>query len=251
MRSLPENTVDAWTAIELARQGAVWIWLPTTNQGATRHGEHPGDVSAWLRRRLIVIENKGIEGNRSIAFGSDGAAQRQWLQSVEEKGLRELDHLGLARPPLGWVLYGLPLWAGPVDGTGWTVFPAYHYLACPHDLDHWAIGKTACVLPKLCARVRGTEQTNHIDASYPAAPRVRPALALEHLCREARAGNVGLPLPANPADAGRLLGRIAAAARRQSGEPTPEEAEPGNDGERGPGDLAEALGRRHMVLAVF
>ena len=56
-RSLPESTVDAWTAIELARCRSPWIWLPTTTQRASWQGSHAGDVSAVLGGRLVIIEN--------------------------------------------------------------------------------------------------------------------------------------------------------------------------------------------------
>ncbi len=74
-RTLPESTVDAWVAISLASQGSDWVWLPTTNQGATSTGSHPGDVSSLSGKRLL-LENKGIEDNDKIDFGQRGRRSR-------------------------------------------------------------------------------------------------------------------------------------------------------------------------------
>lgn len=132
MRTLPENTVDAWTAVHLAWSGAHWIWLPTPRQGKTREGSHPGDISFLAGRRLVLIENKGIEDDRRIDFGSQ-ADQLTWLKEVEETGLRMVSGQR-DFPCLGWVFYGLPMPNSGFKPTGldWPAFPCWHRLVCPH-----------------------------------------------------------------------------------------------------------------------
>lgn len=138
-RSLPENTVDAWTAIQLAFDHAPWIWLPTTNQGATRTGSHPGDISAICGRRLVLIENKGIEAQASIDFGPKGLEQCDYLIAVEEAGIASSGSQ-TAVPAMGWVLYGLPLMRGATFGSNWQAFPAHQHLVCPHTVRCWGTG---------------------------------------------------------------------------------------------------------------
>lgn len=142
MRSLPENTVDAWTAIHLAATGAQWIWLPTTNQGASTGGSHPGDVSMIANRRLVIFENKAVEDGREIPFGSN-AQQRQMLRAVEDVGL-SLVSSPSDRPCLGWVFYGLPLTrpGSPPNGLDWPRFPWFQHLMCPHHLDSIGVPAT-------------------------------------------------------------------------------------------------------------
>lgn len=140
-RTLPESTVDAWTAIELARARSPWIWLPTTNQGASWTGSHPGDVSSLLGARLVIIENKGIEAGTDIDFGSKWQSQHAYLRAVEEVG----NSIVSVAPVLGWVFFGLPLRRGATFGSDWSGFPQWHHLACPHKVHLLTVGRTASI----------------------------------------------------------------------------------------------------------
>lgn len=190
-RSLPENTVDAWTSIELARCGAPWIWLPTTNQGASTGGTHPGDVSSLLGRRLILIENKGIEAEKSIAFGHSSSRQRNYLTAIEDLGLSLLGPSG--RPWLGWVFYGLPLREGAVYGADWRSFPDWQHLVCPHTLDQWGVGTSSATIGVLRSNlVSGA--TCHCSISCSPGCMSSIPFTLGSLAYLAGIGLAGLPL---------------------------------------------------------
>lgn len=192
-RSLPENTVDAWTAIELARAGASWIWLPTNPQGASWTGSHPGDVSAVAGRRLLLIENKGIEAQTSIDFGDPRSNQRGFLLSVEEVGLSVLPASAPA-PPLGWVFYGLPLRTGPVTGTDWRTFSDWHHLYCPHTLDCAGISPARASIDDL-RRIGGSCACHHRRSGvHCIGLNFSPPLTLDWLAYASRIGLAGLPL---------------------------------------------------------
>lgn len=190
VRSLPENTVDAWTSIELARARSPWIWLPTTNQGSTIQGSHPGDVSAVLGGRLVIVENKGIEAEATVEFGGKWRGQRDYLRKVEEIGLSAVSD----PPPLGWVFFGLPLRSGAVFGSDWQGFPAWHHMSCPHALDVAGIGGSAAV-----STLRSLPQHVGVHGRTP-----RPTTSLVYALSDLRLarlalacdlGIAGLPLP--------------------------------------------------------
>jgi hypothetical protein len=131
-RTLPENTVDAWTAVSLVAQGVSWLWLPTTRQGAATGGSHPGDQSALLSGRLVLIENKGIEESDTIDIGGNSNQKPMLLK------LQKFGRLLMAKNPTwrGWVFYGIPTQAGPNASRSWTgrdfkLFPSAHRLVCP------------------------------------------------------------------------------------------------------------------------
>jgi hypothetical protein len=138
MRTLPENTVDAWTAIHLANIGSNWIWLPTNRSQSSKRGSHPGDVSVGSTGRIVIIENKGIEEGDTIDFGGN-ALQRDFMRVAEESGLALLAEFN--RPPLGWIFYGLP--SPPagvhVDARSWPSFPWWARLVCPHDAERGSL----------------------------------------------------------------------------------------------------------------
>lgn len=196
VRTLSEQTVDAWTAIELARQGSRWIWLPTTNAGATSSGTHPGDVSTTISGRLVLIENKGIEAYRSIDLGPDYIAQRQLLTDLQDWGARVVLGSGAGghdRPWYGWVFYGLPSgrrWRG----DQYSLFGAWQRLVCPHRLS--STGRNVVALR------RGVRAFRPCVHACPLC--FRPAscscvdigtdLTLDRLSGLAALGLVGLPL---------------------------------------------------------
>lgn len=195
-RSLPENTVDAWTSIGLAKHGAKYIWLPTTNQGATAGGYHPGDVSTVAGRRLIVIENKGIEDESHIHLGTNWQIQHRYLRRVEEVGIALLRDPSMV-PPLGWVFYGLPALAGSVDGTMFGTFPASHLLVCPHEVGAWP-GLPSVGLHELSEVLRRPcDRGLHPGPGSPAALPVRH-LTLATLMSASVQKAAGLPFPADP-----------------------------------------------------
>ena len=214
-RSLPENTVDAWTAIELARNGARWIWLPTTNQGAARTGSHPGDVSTVLGRRILIIENKGVEARVAIQFGSSGYQQRQFLKRVEDAGLAAAQsNIGPSNlPTLGWVFYGLPLIAGGVDGTDWSQFPSWHFLVCPHDLDHAGLGVTSANLTSVASAVFKPACIDHRLPVLAPFPRLCRPLRLDWLAGAVHRGLAGLPLAGSSSEARSQLRELISAVR--------------------------------------
>lgn len=191
-QSLPENTVDAWTAIELAKHHARWIWLPTTNQGGTVAGSHPGDVSTLLGRRLVIIENKGVKDNASIAFGGNGHLQRSFLLEVEEAGLRPLPAADV--PQIGWVFFGLPLPPGPTTGQDWRSFPSWHHLMCPHTLNKRRVGQTSATMKKIQKKLTIAAHPHRpVLKGDPAAP-----LLLNWLHLACDAGLAGLPFAQDP-----------------------------------------------------
>jgi hypothetical protein len=206
-RSLPENTVDAWTAMHLSACGASWIWLPTTNQGATYGGSHPGDIGALLGRRLVIIENKAIEAQREIDFGQNGASQREMLELVEDAGLERIPVEDY--PPLGWVFFGLPFTTGAVDGFSWRSFPTWHRLTCPHALEIAGVGSKLRLdeLPPVivthcpCCGVRAAEPPEHTS------------LPLDWLAHSCTVGLAGLPLASEEGQLYDQLGGLVAAAQ--------------------------------------
>lgn len=196
MRTLPENTVDAWTAIHLATTGAEWIWLPTNRMGGTAAGTHPGDVSAVAGRRLIIIENKAIEDGTKIPFGRK-AEQREMLRAVEDSGLTLLANRS-DRPCLGWVFYGLPLASSTVLPTGldWPSFPWFHHLVCPHSLDSHGIKKTGAVSIEHLKSLRPWRY-DHCAESVTCPPWNPPLLGTYRALMDN--GLIGLPIdPVNP-----------------------------------------------------
>jgi hypothetical protein len=194
-RSLPENTVDAWTSIKLAAIRASWIWLPTTNQGASWTGGHPGDISSVLGKRLVLIENKGVEDGTAIDFGDNASDQLDYLARVEEEGIRAVAPTDPRL--LGWVFYGLPLLGGFVSGSQWKDLPKRHYLICPHLAK--TLGTSLRSVPLAVVDRVHHDIVVHYCGSKQTIWRVRPfdafrRLTLSSLAISCRAGVVGLPL---------------------------------------------------------
>ena len=260
-RSLPENTVDAWASIALSRQGSPWIWLPTTNQGGTLSGSHPGDISTVLGRRLILIENKGIEDGFEIDFGSDGRNQRDFLRNVEESGLLWLRTAGTTtRPPaLGWVFYGLPLLGGPVNGTGWSRFGSSHSLLCPHDADSAGLGDRSATLGNAFAAWARATATDHTSPGLVDRHRKCASLRLNDLLRATHFDLVGLPIERSAGRASLQIRHLVAAAYAIS--VSSETTDPGSQDEAEPEtSILDLLTRfasaaqqdgQHLVAAVL
>ncbi len=115
----------------MASQGAKCIWLPTTRNGATYGGGHPGDVSTSLSSRLVVVESKAVEGEKKYDFGGKHKDQNKLLIRLQEVGQQIIKQQ--KDTSLGWIAYGLPKlkrWRS----TDFRQFPVEHYLLCPHDL---------------------------------------------------------------------------------------------------------------------
>jgi len=214
---LPENTVDAWTAIHLAQTGTQWIWLPTANQQSPRTGSSPWDLEARRGSRLLIIESKGVIGRDSITFGRN-ARQRRFLSSLEEAGLQLVNPK--ERPRHGWVLYGLPFapYTSLIDGTSWSGFPLWHHLACPHDLELWGIPETGQRSARNITREM-TQLTDHTTDPYSAAiPNGTDApMTLAWYGHLMDQGLIGLPIPSNNSTVSFLTDLIGT-ARSQSEE---------------------------------
>ncbi len=208
-RSLPESTVDAWSAISLAAQGVQWLWLPTTVKGGAVKGDHPGDVSTISEGRLILIENKGIENSDSIDYG------RNKHQSALLKDLQALGHKIMNNTPdwRGWVFYGLPTEKGPGTtspwaGTDFLDFPQRHRLVCPCqvNLRHHSLAVVAR-LPKSCDCISSAAkpQPHEKPLPWPFWRRSQALdLTLSKVKRFASQGWIGLPI--NSALLGALCG---------------------------------------------
>lgn len=210
-RSLPEATVDAWTAIALAEARARYIWLPTPHQGATFGGSHPGDVSSVLGARLVILENKGIENHRAIDFGSDWQAQFLYLRWVEEAGINALQDT--AKTPVhGWVFYGLPALTKPVDGSDFKNFPKSHLLVCPHELDGLLVSRSR-PLPDFVRLLRAPVRRDLHPVIGPPTSLPVDRLRLAVLGSAIAAGSAGLPVPSEQDSAAAFLTEIVRQAR--------------------------------------
>lgn len=187
-RSLPENTVDAWTAVSLAQQGAQTIWLPTTNAGASTGGSHPGDVSAVTSARLLVLENKAIESFHQIDFG-----KKHYRQSLQLANLQTFGQWLVGDPNwLGWVFYGTPMRQGPSNRVPWNgghfrQFPKSQRMLCPHAA-HRFHGQRQD-LSVIRSQAMMCNECHDVDTiNPPTSP-----LTLAHVGGLALAGRVGLP----------------------------------------------------------
>lgn len=188
VRSLPESTVDAWTAVSLAQQGAETIWLPTTNAGASTGGSHPGDVSAVSSDRLLVLENKGIESLHQIDFG-----KKHQRQSLQLANLQTFGQWLVCDPTwLGWVFYGVPMRSGPSNRIPWNgghfrQFPKSQRMLCPHEARRLR-GRTQG-LSVIRAQAMMCNECHDVDTVNPPTQ----PLTLAHVGGLALAGRVGLP----------------------------------------------------------
>jgi hypothetical protein len=183
------------------------LWLPTTRQGKTNQGSHPGDQSVTSAGRLIIIENKGIENGDSVVLGktkaAGGISQKEMLLDLQKLGRALMSNLVGWR---GWVFFGMPTAQAPVGKDPWNgrdflAYPATHRLFCPCQITFKSTSKLTAIaaLPNLCG-CSSTKSGNNQCCITQTCSGVKGQLDVSRIGEFAQHGQIGLPLNLNVLD---------------------------------------------------